>query len=493
MASSFDQRSGSSASRPRDVVDFASYNQNRAAYQADSAQEGGFAPDAAYEQRFQEAQQSWQPYGAPGEFEGAYGDQAVGFDTYGLQEKPKRRNRVKDPRKGQYYRSLRKLVLFFVMVLLLFVAYVLVVHSPLFEIQSINANPTEHVTSEEISDLAAVPAGSTLFGFDEKGIEERLLSNPWVASVKLVRQPPHTLAIEVEEREGAAVVMLTNGIEAWLIADDGYWIMPLQLQDAVDAAADQAAADGADQAAGEGAEPPADQAVAQAAPKTPIEQAREYAESQGLVYVSWVSPLIKPQAGVKCTDPGVLGVMTYLEEFTGALRVMIEAAKASSAESISIVLTNGIEVSLGSPQDIVLKERVIMGLLEVYVGQMTYINVRTPASPVWRGLDASVAGAIPSEGGGTAFDSVSFATEADYAAAEAAAEAARLEQQQAERQEEYVSTGALVGTAEGGPGGPLDWGGYYSDSGVWIYAYYDSNGNWINGYYEANGEWVRIS
>ena len=291
------------------------------------------------------------------------------------------------------------------------------------------------------------------------------MANPWIASVSLQRVPPHTLAIVVEEREAAGVVMLSNGVEAWIIATDGYWIEQVPLQEA----------------------------TAENGLPSPAEQARGYAEQNGLVYVSGISALIKPQAGVKCDDAGVLGVMVYLDRFTGALRVLIDAAKAPSAESISIVLTNGIEVSLGAPEDIALKESVIMGLLEVYVGQMTYINVRTPVSPVWRGLDASVAGAAPSESGGTAFDSVSFATEADYAAAEAAVEAARREQEIANRQAAYEAAGIIVGTAEGGPGGPLDWGGYYADSGVWIYAYYDSNGNWINGYYAENGEWVRIS
>lgn len=456
MASSFDQRSGSSASPPRDAGPFVYEGQ----FAAEPAFDGAYAAGAPVE-----GDQYWQGQKAPAGFDTLYGAPYAGFDRFGEQERDTRRNRAKDPRRGQYYRRLRNLVLVVFLGLLLLVGYVLVVHSPLFEIQSINANPTEHITSEEISSLAAVPAGSTLFGYDRQGIEERLLSNPWVAAVGLVRELPHTLVITVEERDAAAVVMLSNGTEAWLVATDGYWIEPIVLLEAT-----------------------ADNDVA-----SPVEQARTYAESNGLVYVSGISALIKPLAGTRCEDAGVLGVMGYLDTFTGALRGLIKAAKAPSAESISIVLTNGIEVSLGTPEDIVLKERVIMGLLEMYVGQMTYINVRTPTSPVWRGLDSQAVGDVPEGDSGAAFDSVSFATESDYAAAEAAAEAARREQQQAEAQEEYAASGELVGTSEGGPGGPLDWGGYYSDDGPWIYAYYDANGNWINGYYDENNEWVRIS
>ena len=51
---------------------------------------------------------------------------------------------------------------------------------------------------------------------DEQGIEERLVANPWIESVRLSRKLPDQLVIDVKERTAAAVVMLSNGTEGWL-------------------------------------------------------------------------------------------------------------------------------------------------------------------------------------------------------------------------------------------------------------------------------------
>ena len=70
---------------------------------------------------------------------------------------------------------------------MLFLAYVVCVWSPLFQIRRIVVMPTVQVSSAQVSELAAIPAGSTLFGFDESGVEKRLLANPWIKSVRLTR------------------------------------------------------------------------------------------------------------------------------------------------------------------------------------------------------------------------------------------------------------------------------------------------------------------
>lgn len=349
--------------------------------------------------------------------------------------RPPARRRGYDPRKESYYRRMRMLVASVVVLALVLIAYVVVVHSPLFEIKRITANPTQHVTSEQISALAAVPGGSTLFNVDEEGIARRLSENPWIASVSLTRKLPDELVVEVRERHGAAVVMLANGGEAWRIASDGYWLEQVALQQAT-----------------------SDNGIA-----APADQARAIAASEGLVYVADVSALIVPEAGKQCADEAVLGVLAYLEGFSETLRAQVAIAKAPSLASISIVLANGVEVSLGAPADISLKEQIVTGLLDRHAGEITYINVRTPSSPAWRGLP----------------DEPDVDASSDEGAQDSGADTS--------------STSELVGGEEGGPGGALDEGGYYSDSGHWIYAYHDADGNWINGFYEDDGSWVALS
>ena len=93
------------------------------------------------------------------------------------------------------------------------------------------------------------------------------------------------------------------------------------------------------------------------------------AQSMGLVYVSDVSALLKPSAGTACQDDAVNGVVTYLDNFTSELSDQTVAARASSREAISVILSNGIEVSLGAPVDIAAKEQVVLSLMAQYPGQ----------------------------------------------------------------------------------------------------------------------------
>ncbi len=412
MASSYDRRSSSSASRPRDRASASREPSPRAA-----ASPARPAPASAYA-------------GRP----------------------PVVRLGSRDPRKGSYYKRMHLLVACLALIFVAIVAYVVLVYSPLFEIKRIVANPTEHVTSGEISALAAVPSGSTLFGLDEEGVAKRLSENPWIASVSLSRVYPDELVVNVVEREAAAVVMLANGAEAWYIASDGHWLEQAPLAD-----------------------PTADASAA-----APADQARALATSENLVYVTDVSALVKPEAGAACGEEGLTAMMEYLEGFSDAFLAMVVVGKAPSAEALSIVLSNGIEVSLGEPEDIGLKEKVILGLLQQYPGQITYINVRVPALPTWRALDASLAGEAPADGGGIPADATPVEPTAD-AAVDASAE------------EAYDDSPSYMGTEEGGPGGWLDEGGFYDEDGHWIYAYTSSEGVWINGYYDDDGSWVAIS
>lgn len=343
----------------------------------------------------------------------------------------------RDPRKASYYRRMGALAALVVAALACAVVYVVVVYSPLFAIERITCNPTEHLTGEAISELAQVPAGSTLFGIDEEGIRERLESSPWVASVELRRVLPGELVIEVSERRAAAVVMLANGSEAWEVATDGCWLEPVDIEPAT-----------------------SDNGL-----PSPLDQARAAAAGQGLVFVTDVSALVRPVAGETCSDAGVSGVLAYLEGFSDALRSQIATAKAPSAAAISVVLTSGVEVSLGAPEDVAAKERVVLELLARYAGQVTYINVRSPSSPTLRALTADDGAADASGADGDGDDSAGSSEAASSPGIDAA-----------------------------GPGGSLDEGGYYADDGTWVYYYHDPDtGGLVYGYFGSDGGWVSLA
>jgi cell division protein FtsQ len=335
-------------------------------------------------------------------------------------------------------------------------------YSPLFQITSITSvAPTEHVTANDIAALAALPGGTTMFTLDRQALEESLLSDPWVASVAIERNFPHSLLIAVTEYEPAAVVMLASGLEAWYIASDGTWLEEFPLAQAADGEVSSTA-----------------------------DLVRTEAAAQGLTYVCEVGSQVRPEAGTVCDDAAVLGVLAYLEGFSESFRGAVLTAKASSEASISVVLSSGIEVSLGAPTDIALKEEVVNALLAEYPGQVTYVNARTPDALTWRGLDASVAG-------GTAEDVPDTTAVAQQQAASDASDAADVSHtSDADVAADDSSTVVYHDVDPDDPyaeGTYYEEGGFRSEYGTWIYAYYDENGTWICGYYDAEETWHSLA
>ena len=266
-----------------------------------------------------------------------------------------------DPRHASYNRKVRLIVTCVVVAALALSAYLVAVNSSLFAIKSIVATPTQHISSETISSLAAVPEGSTLFNIDEEAIAQRIQSNPWVQSVSVTRSFPDRLDINVVERTEAAIVMLSSGTEAWRLSSDGHWIEAIAMQQ------DSSAA-------------------------TPSEQASAQAKADGVVLITDVPATVSPKSGSSCTDETVLGVLAYMQQLPSDLTARVVSYKAPSLQGISAILSGGIEVALGSPNsNIAWKGEVALAILSQYSGSISYVNVRTPDTPTWRGIDSSAA------------------------------------------------------------------------------------------------------
>ena len=325
----------------------------------------------------------------------------------GRRARPTRRV-PRDLRHASYFARLSRLIALVVIVVFVIAAYLVATKSSLFAIRTVTATPTTHVSAETISSLAAVPANSTLFGINEGEICDRIKQNPWVADVTITRTFPDTLNIQVTERTEGAIVMMPNNSEAWRISTDGYWLEAVALQSGASAA-------------------------------TPLAQATAAAKGDGVVLVTEAPKAIAPQAGAACTDEAILGVLTYMRELPSDLRAQIVSFKASSIQGIAAILGSGVEVSLGAPTgDVAWKGQVALQILKNNAGAVTYVNVRTPDTPSWRGLDASMvadaasgasattdAAAATTTGTATATDA-GAATEGavDAAATDAAAEGA---------------------------------------------------------------------
>jgi cell division septal protein FtsQ len=93
-----------------------------------------------------------------------------------------------------------------------------VVASPRFALREIRADATLHVATEDILKLSGAAEGDQLLAVDTDAVAARVARHPWVAAVRVRRQLPSALVIEVVERRAVASVLLGT---LYLIDDAG--------------------------------------------------------------------------------------------------------------------------------------------------------------------------------------------------------------------------------------------------------------------------------
>ena len=260
-------------------------------------------------------------------------------------------------------------------VLALAIAAIVVVNSPLFAATDIQVNGSEHVSQEVASQLVDVAPGTTLFNVDRDKLLKGLQANPWVMDVKIERTYPHGLTITPVERTVKAIAYISTDDIAWAIGEDGAWIAPLSLSITVDADGNEI------QSAEDGSLPEGAQQL------SGIDAALAIAKRDGALLLTDVPADIEPKAGEPVDSEVVNAGLTYAREFSSDFIAQVKDLSISSVEAISANLTNGVEVSLGSPEDIKEKERVVTKLLSQETG-VTYINVREPGAYTFRSAPA---------------------------------------------------------------------------------------------------------
>ena len=313
----------------------------------------------------------------------------------------------------------------------------ILVNSGFFSVTDVRINGSEHVPQQTAEQLIDVPANATLFNVNDDQIASALMQNPWVASVDIEREFPHTIVITPVEHKVAAIVYISADDIAWAVSDDGYWIAPLTLSAAsggtgtivtddgaqgdaaggADGAAPDADADGATDATadadGDGA---ADDATdvdgdsdasddtgdadesgtstdgegsttAAGENLSSVEAAIALARDAGAVLLTDVGTDVTPSSGQEVTSEVILAGLKYAKGFSADFLAQIRTIAVPSVEAISANLESGVEVSLGEPDDIQQKEQVVRRLLEQVSG-VTYINVRVPDAYTFRSASA---------------------------------------------------------------------------------------------------------
>ncbi|OUO90074.1 cell division protein FtsQ [Gordonibacter sp. An230] len=226
--------------------------------------------------------------------------------------------------------------------------------SDAFAIESVQVSGVEHLTATEMTELAAVPADTTLLRVDTGAIRDRLLKDAWVESVEVRRVFPHTLELVVVERTIAAVVEVptedAESTQDWAVASDGMWLMPIPPRDS--------------------------EAGKSVSPKV-------YEDAESVLRIVDVPYGTSPATGAYCTDANVNNALSIVAGMTTDLAGQVRAVAATETESTTLTLESGVEIVFGSAENIRDKERVCLKIMEEHP-DVVYINVRVVDRPTWR-------------------------------------------------------------------------------------------------------------
>ena len=134
-----------------------------------------------------------------------------------MDNKVRERRRLVNRERGR-----RRAGLIFVCILAL-VAVVLFLwlrSSSVFAVEDITAPVTRHVTQRQIAAAVSDVRGVSLLKVSTAAIEKSLGGLPYVRSIHVYRQFPHTLEIRIEEYDPVARLQTVDG-KAWLVSDTG--------------------------------------------------------------------------------------------------------------------------------------------------------------------------------------------------------------------------------------------------------------------------------
>ncbi len=154
-------------------------------------------------------------------------------------QKPATRNRFKKQRKKIDVRGLLKktvrvtaaVVVVSLVFLVCFELYGFIGKTTFLKLERVDVTGFKKLTRDEIMSAASVKIGDDLLGIRLSRMGEQLTKNPWVASVRVRRTFPHSLSIDVQERQPVGVVSMGY---LYYLDSRGEIFKPLQEGDSLD-------------------------------------------------------------------------------------------------------------------------------------------------------------------------------------------------------------------------------------------------------------------
>lgn len=104
--------------------------------------------------------------------------------------------------------------------------------TPRFALEQVELVGAKRLTAQRIGQLGGLEKGKNLFALDAEAAERKILEDPWVSSVRVTRQLPATMKVELTERDATAVAAV--GDRLYLVTSQGEPFKSVEAGDPVD-------------------------------------------------------------------------------------------------------------------------------------------------------------------------------------------------------------------------------------------------------------------
>ncbi|MEW6189029.1 MAG: FtsQ-type POTRA domain-containing protein [Actinomycetota bacterium] len=242
-------------------------------------------------------------------------------------------------RKVAQIRRRRRLRLLLILLVLALIVWggIRIYNSDLFNIKRINVTGNSHLSDEHIVKRARVPRKTSLLKIPLKQIRNRLLQEPWVKDVRILRHLPNTLEIRIRERKPMAIIPID---ESFILIDGEGFVLECR------------------------------------------------GDLKGLDM-----PAIRDlkigsfQIGKRLRSKSLSNALACLRELDPDLRDSLNMVSASSADKLSLYTKDDVEILYGKAENNSKKNFIIKKILSEPGGKIIFIDVRVVSNPVVKRLE----------------------------------------------------------------------------------------------------------
>lgn len=107
-----------------------------------------------------------------------------------------------------------------------------VTESPRFSLKELKISGNKHRNAEQVAQLGGLSLGQNVVKLDLEEVRAKLEKDPWIERAVIMRRLPASVAIDVIERDAAAIVALPSG--TWLATSQGEVFKKIEADDPID-------------------------------------------------------------------------------------------------------------------------------------------------------------------------------------------------------------------------------------------------------------------